>query len=85
MYSNKWTVRGVDPESIRKIREVKSVSGGALGELVSEAIDFWFDCLPEDTEAVDEAPEAGTPTALVGHNTVPLETDTASHSLEYEK
>ena len=55
MHLVKWSVRGVDPESVRKLMEVKQISGGVLGELVSEAIDFWFDCLGTDDKESLEA------------------------------
>jgi hypothetical protein len=75
----KWSVRGVDLESIRKLREVKSIGGGGLGELVSEAIDFWFDCLETDDE---EASEADNLQPQVGQNITHLGNDVASLSHE---
>jgi hypothetical protein len=61
MNTCKWAVRHMDREAIEKLHQVQQTSGGLLGELVSEAIDDWFNHLPEETE--DEASIALTEAA----------------------
>jgi hypothetical protein len=56
MHQIKWTVRGVDREAISKLHEVKDISGESLGELLTEAVEFWYESLPSE-EMSDEAPE----------------------------
>jgi hypothetical protein len=54
----RWTVRGVDSEALRLLREAQRVNWPATqGELVSEAIRCWYDQLPE----ADDAPERVEP------------------------
>jgi hypothetical protein len=84
MYPIKWTVRGVDREAISKLHEVKDISGESLGELLTEAVEFWYDSLPSE-EMSDEAPVVDSPPPQVGHNMLHLQNDAASHSLENEK
>ena len=81
MYLKKWSVRGVDPESVKKLMEVKKVSGGALGQLLNEAIDFWYDSL----ETVDESSAADILLVQVGHNMAHSMNDAASQAVENEK
>ena len=53
------------------LREVQETSGGLLGELVSDAIEFWYENLLEETEdgASDAARAvADIPLPQVGHN-----------------
>jgi hypothetical protein len=56
MHPIKWTVRGVGREAISKLHEVKDISGESLGELLTEAVEFWYESLPSE-EMSDEAPE----------------------------
>jgi len=56
--SYRWTVRNVDPEVVDLLKEVSETSGGCYGELLTEAIETWYDGLPfeddEDTEESDD-------------------------------
>jgi hypothetical protein len=60
----RWTVRGVDSEALRMLREVQSVNWPAtMGELVSEAIQLWFARLPvadEDSDQFEPSRESDT-------------------------
>ena len=42
----RWTVRGIPKDTIAIIEEIHSLSGERYGELVNEAIRFWYDSLP---------------------------------------
>lgn len=44
--SDRWTIRGVDDITIKMLREVSKNSGSGFGELVNEAVAFWYDRLP---------------------------------------
>lgn len=81
----KWTVRNVNCEAIQKLHEVQQISGGLLGELVSEAIEDWFDHLPEETEdeeSITPNRAAGTGIRQVRQDTLRLKTDAKSLSFE---
>jgi hypothetical protein len=55
MSDYRWTVRRVDPQAIQALHEVKAVNPGTtLGQLLSEAIQDWYDNLEEQT---DEEPD----------------------------
>ena len=84
MHPNKWTVRGVDREAISKLHEVKDISGESLGELLTEAVEFWYECLPSE-EMSDEVPVSDSPPSQVEHNKAHLMNDTASQAFENEK
>jgi len=50
------TVRSVKKTTYAKLQEVKSTSHVPLGPLLDEAVEFWFDHLPEEggnLQAVD--------------------------------
>jgi len=52
------TVRSVKKSTYAKLQEVKSTSHVPLGPLLDEAVEFWFDHLPEEggnLQAVDTA------------------------------
>jgi hypothetical protein len=53
MLRRRWSVRGVPKETIEKLREVQQQSEDRflLGELLAEAVDDWFDRLPDADEA----------------------------------
>ena len=53
MHKKKWTVRHVDLEAIDMLLEVQETSGERLGDLVSEAISYWYDfaCVEEDEDS----------------------------------
>lgn len=42
----KWTIRNIEPEAVAMIAETADTSGRLHGDLVSEAIAFWYDSLP---------------------------------------
>ena len=50
MTDKRWTCRHVDPESIELLKEVKETSGTCLGELLSDAINQWYELLPFENE-----------------------------------
>lgn len=52
----RWTVRGVNPDTIERIAEVSGESKCAYGLLVDEAVEVWFGNLPfaEEEDEVDE-------------------------------
>lgn len=53
----RWTIRGVQPEAIDLIQEVRATSGQTLGELVREAILNWYAGPPEAGEGHPELVE----------------------------
>jgi hypothetical protein len=81
MYSQKWSVRGVDPQSVEKLLEVKKICGESLGQLLNESIEFWYDSL----EPVDVESEADILQPQVGQNLTHLKNDAASPSLGNDK
>jgi hypothetical protein len=44
----RWTVRGVDATTVHRIKEVQETSGGSCGDLLNEAVEFWYQSLPDD-------------------------------------
>jgi len=83
MKTCKWSVRNVSHEAIEKLHNVQHTSGGLLGELVSEAINDWFDHLPEEPdieEPIEPTNGANTRIHKVGQDTLRLKTDAESHS-----
>ena len=60
MSTYRWTVRNVDPVAVQLLEEIAETSGACFGELLSEAIETWYDQLPEEDEEPDETedPEA---------------------------
>ena len=42
------TFRSVKKSTYDKLQEVKSISHMPLGALLDEAVEYWFDHLPED-------------------------------------
>ena len=45
--SNRWTVRGVDPDSLNLLRRVHDQRGLPMGVLLSKAIRVWYQSLSE--------------------------------------
>lgn len=43
------TVRSVKKSTYQKLKEVKSVSRVPIGALLDEAVEYWFEQLPEET------------------------------------
>ena len=80
MENTKWTVRNVPLETKKKLLEVKQVSGGTFGELLAEAIDYWFEALPEDSALEESA--AATLSSQVGQKTTCLDYDSALPSFD---
>lgn len=49
--SDRWTVRGVDPEALDMFARVRNACGQTSGALLSDAIRTWYWALPQlDTE-----------------------------------
>lgn len=46
----RWTVRGIDVETVRMVQEVALVSGITLGACLNDAIAFWYEQLPESDD-----------------------------------
>lgn len=44
------TIRSVKRSTYAKLQEVKATSHVSLGALLDEAVEFWFDQLPEEGE-----------------------------------
>ncbi len=55
MRTYRWTVRNVDPEAIELIEEIAETSGCTFGELVTDAIETWYEQLPEEDDETDES------------------------------
>lgn len=49
----RWSVRGIELSSIDRLAEVKDTCGVPYGELVNEAIDFWFTHLPVESDQIE--------------------------------
>ncbi len=47
MDSYRITIRNVDPEAADMLREVAVESGETLGELFDQAVQYWYERLPE--------------------------------------
>lgn len=43
----KWTIRNIPHQIIDMLREVQEMSGVNLGILLSEAVRYWYQDLPE--------------------------------------
>lgn len=62
----KWTIRNIEPDAVAMIAETADASGRSFGDLVSEAIAFWYDSLPyEDNDDSDVDCSATTSSANV--------------------
>ena len=48
--SLRWSVRGIGAESVERLAEVKQTCGWPYGDLVNEAIAFWFERLPAESD-----------------------------------
>ena len=46
----KWTVRNLPVDIIEMLLEVQEVSGGTIGELLTEAVEGWYQALPSANE-----------------------------------
>ena len=42
----RWTIRNVDETTREKVNEVRETSGLNIGELIDEAVEFWYLNLP---------------------------------------
>jgi hypothetical protein len=54
----KWTIRNIEPDAVAMIAETADTSGRSYGDLVSEAIAFWYDSLPYENEEALEPLQA---------------------------
>lgn len=59
--SDRWTIRGVDPEARRLLLEVRDVCGLSTGLLVSDAIRRWYRRLPTIPVFASETSYSATP------------------------
>ncbi len=50
----RWTVRGIEPDMVRMVREVAALNGLTIGQCMNEAIQEWYDCIPEDGDDDDD-------------------------------
>ncbi len=55
MSEYRWTVRNVDPDAVELIEEVAETSGSMFGELLTDAIETWYNQLPEEDEEPEES------------------------------
>lgn len=46
----RWTIRNIDPETVAMINEIRAHSDVTSGELVNEAVVYWFESLDEEDE-----------------------------------
>ncbi len=46
----RWTVRNVEPGNLRLLEEIKGTTGRCYGDLINEAIEYWYESLPEDEQ-----------------------------------
>ena len=44
----RWTVRGVDRDAIKLLKQVAQDSEIPIGEILSDAIYYWYEDLPEE-------------------------------------
>jgi hypothetical protein len=51
--SPQWSIRNVAPEARDMVLEVMEVSAISAGEAVTQAIEFWYDSLPEADEEIE--------------------------------
>jgi len=63
MQGYRWTVRNLDPLVLGLLWEVRETSGVPFGELLTEAIETWYQGLPEDEGSPSDSEDA----ALVHH------------------
>ena len=56
MAGTKWCVRNVAPECREMVLEVQQATDGfvSIGELLSEAIETWYQALPADDDSEEE-------------------------------
>ena len=54
----KWTIRNIEPDAVAMIAETADTSGRSYGDLVSEAIAFWYDSLPYESDEAQEPRQA---------------------------
>ena len=48
----RWTVRNVSPDTVEMIAQVAEISDFCFGELLNQAVEFWYDALPEEDDDV---------------------------------
>lgn len=49
----RWTVRNVNPETIKIINLMSAFSGVTTGEILNEAVSDWFENLEEEDDEID--------------------------------
>ena len=63
MQGYRWTVRNFEPHVLGLLWEVREASGVSFGELLTEAVETWYQGLPE----VEEKPSDSEEAALMRH------------------
>ena len=64
----KWTIRNIEPDAVAMIAETADTSGRSFGDLVSEAIAFWYDSLPYEDDAAAEVDRSETTSSANVHS-----------------
>ena len=54
MIRRQRTIRGIDEDAWQMLSDVREVSRTHTGALISSAIRFWYDQLPEEGQLLDE-------------------------------
>ncbi len=54
MGNYRWTCRNISPTAIQLLAEVSETSGLSYGDLLTEAIETWYEGLPEEPEESDD-------------------------------
>ena len=53
--SKRWTVRGIRPETLILLSNIRQTSGGTYGEFINESVEWWYDSLPDaDSDEEDD-------------------------------
>ena len=65
----RWTIRGVDIDTVEMIREVAFTSDMTLGACLDEAVRFWYESLPDSP---DDAETEASNSELDAQQRVPI-------------
>lgn len=64
----KWTIRNIEPDAVAMIAETADTSGRSYGNLVSEAIAFWYDSLPYEGDEAAKVDRSATTSSANVHS-----------------